>query len=299
MKDISLLGNLKKTINVIKVIYASSKGFFFVFIGQAIVTSVFPYVTIFFTYLIIDGIVDNISKTELMSYVYWMIGLNLALGIITNILTYYNSVYSVELNYNLDNKIASKTFELDYALIEDNETMKMIEMAEEGCNGNGGTKYYCEYVLSGILSSVLSIVYGTILLSGLLLVVQTTNNSILVNILNNPWSTLIIIFGLFIPAIISKYIMKKNNERSYEIMMLNINGNRKYGYFMQICRNYKYGKDIRLFHMQDMFIDKMTNFRLDAEKPWREFSIYKTSYFEHNCISSLLSVLLYLPTITI
>lgn len=276
MNEISLIENLKKTIHIIKLIYGTSKGFLYVFVLQSIFSSLFPYVSIFFTYLIIDGIVDNIPQSDIMVYVSWMIGINLVIGIIRNVLKYRNEVYSVELDHNLDRKISIKTFELDYAMIEDNETMKLIEMAEEGCRGNGGLKYYCEYVLSGILSSILSIFYGGFLLLGLFIVKDTNNTSLIVRILNTPWSTLILLFGFLMPFTISKYVMKKNNEKSLEVMMFNIEGNRKYSYFNQICSNYKYGKDIRLFHMQDMILDRMREFRVNSEIPWRKYSIYNT-----------------------
>ncbi|MBU1145779.1 MAG: ABC transporter ATP-binding protein/permease [Firmicutes bacterium] len=295
MKTISLKDNLKKSINVLKVIKSSSKGFFYVFILQAIVLSIFPYVAIFFTYLIIDGIVEALPKDELLIYVYLMIGVNLFLGILGNILDYYNRVYSVELTYNLDSKIANKTFELDYALVEDNETMKMIEMAEEGCNGNGGPKYYCEYVLSGILSSILSVIYGGVLLLGLLTVKQTTNTSIVVQVLNSPWSIVVILLALIIPTAISKHVMNKNNEKSYDIMMFNIEGNRKLGYFGQICSNYKYGKDIRLYQLQDMFLKKMKEVRDSADIRWREFSIFKSKMMAISISSNkVLSLIAYL-----
>lgn len=276
LKEISLKDNFKKTIHVLKVIKESSIGFLYVFVLQSIFSSIFPYVTIFFTYLIIDGIVDNLPKSEILIYAYWMIGINLAIGIIRNILHYYNKIYTAELSYNLDRKIASKTFELDYALLEDNKTMKLIEMAEEGCNGNGGPASYCGYVLSGMLSSILSIIYGGVLLLGLFVVKNTTDNSLIVKILNNPWTTIAIVLTLFIPAAISRYVMKKDNERSFDIMLYNIDRNRQAGYFYQICANYKYGKDIRLYHLQDVFLEKMKEERDTADLLWRKFSIFKT-----------------------
>ncbi len=276
MKQTSLRSTLKKMKNVLKVIKDSSKGYFYVFILQAVFTSIFPYVSIYFTYMIIDGIVDSIPLQTLLIYVYWMIGLNLLIGIITNILNYYNKVYSVEMTYNLDSKIASKSFEIDYSLIEDNETMKLIQMAEEGCNGNGGPKYYCEEILSKILSSVLSIIYGSILLLGLLSVKETLDPSWVVRILNSPWSIILILLTILIPVKISKYVMKKNNEKSYEIMMYNIDGNRISSYFMQISSNYKYGKDIRLYELQDLFLNEMKQVRESADDRWRKFSVFQT-----------------------
>ncbi len=276
MKDISLRKTIRKTLHVLKVVKESSKGYFYVFILQAIFKSIFPYISVFFTYLIIDGIVDAIPKQDILMYVYWMIGLNLLIGLILNILSYYNQMFSVEVAYNLDSKIARKTFEIDYALLEDNETMKLIQMAEEGCNGNGDPKYYCEDVLGGILSSMLSVIYGATLLSGLLIIQETSDNSLVVRILNNPWSVIIIVLAIMIPALISKYVMKKNNERSYNIMMYNIEGNRVISYFQQISFNYKYGKDIRLYNLQDIFVNKMKETRAKADGNWREFSLFRT-----------------------
>ena len=276
MKEISLKENIKKTLHIVKIIYASSKRYLYVFLLQTIFTSLFPYVVIFFTYLIIDGIVYEAPKSEIMLYVYLMIGINLFIGVIRYLLNYLTQVYSVELEYHKDSKIASKTFELDYALVEDTETMKLIEMAEEGCRGNGGFKAYCEYVLSGMLSSMLSIVYGGFLLLGILVVKETTDTSLMMRVLNSPWSALIILGGLLIPYSLSKYVMKKNNEKSYKTMMYNIEANRRHSYFVQICHNYKYGKDIRLFHMQGMFLNMMKELRAAADTHWREYAVYST-----------------------
>ncbi len=276
MKEFNITTNINKMIKVLKVIKLSSKGYFYTFILESIVKSIFPYVSIFFTLLILDGIVDSLSLSTILSYVYWMIGLNFFLGIVTNILGYYNKVYSVELSYNLDSKIASKSFEIDYALLEDNETMKLIEMAEEGCNGNGSPKQYCEEVLGSILSSVLTVVYGATLLSGLLIIQETTDNSVPVTILNSPWSAIIIVVAILIPTIISRYVMKKTNKQSYDIMMYNIDGNRMMGYFLQVSANYKYGKDIRVYNLQEMFVEKMMEIREKADERWREFSLFRS-----------------------
>ncbi|WP_168169775.1 ABC transporter ATP-binding protein [Candidatus Izimaplasma bacterium ZiA1] len=295
MKNISLKENISKTIHVLKVIKMASKGYFYVFILQAVISSILPYISIFFSYLIIDGIVDGIPGSEIMGYAYLMIAINLFLGITNNLLNYYNKVYSVELQYNLDSKIASKTFNIDYSLLEDNETMKLIQMAEEGCSGNGDPKQYCEDVLSKLLSSVLSIFYGGFLLSGLLVVKEIEESSFLLKVLNNPFSVLIIVVALFIPALVSKYVMKKNNEKSYEIMMTNIEGNRQFSYFYQICSNYKYGKDIRLYHLQKMFISKLKTVRENADELWRDFSVFRSKLMSVSIFGNkLLSLVSYI-----
>lgn len=111
---------------------------------------------------------------------------------------------------------------------------------------------------------------------GLFTVKETSGSSLIIEILNTPWSAFTILIALFIPTIISKIVMKKNNEKSYDIMMMNIEGNRQLGYFFQICANYKYGKDIRMYHLRDMFVTKMKDVRYASDERWREFSMFKT-----------------------
>lgn len=283
--------NIRETVNVLKVVHKTSRGFFYVFIAQALLAAIFHYISIYFTYLIIDGIVSNLPKTDLYIYIFWMILLNLLMGILRNYLNYLNQNYSIELSYNLDNKIALKSFEIDYVTLEDNETMKLLQMAEEGCNGNGGIKYYCEYALGGIVSSIFSIVFGITLLSGMLRSIDIQSSSSIILFFNNPWSALVILFTLFIPVIISKYIMKRDNKKSYDIMIYNINANRKFSYFYRICSNYKYGKELRLYQMQDLFIEIMKEERKRADILWRDFSLYKTKMMALSILGNKILIL--------
>ncbi|XFA99653.1 ABC transporter ATP-binding protein [Candidatus Izemoplasma sp. B36] len=295
MNETNLFKTIKKTFHVLKVVKSTSKGYFYVFIMEAILNSIFPYISIYFTYLIIDGIVGDVSVSSLLVYVYWMIGLNLTIGVLKNILRYYIKVFAVELRYNLDNKIASKSFDIDYHILQDNKTMKLITMAEEGCNGNGGLTDYCQNVLGGILSSVLSVVYGGILLLGLLNQSSTVFTSFLPRFLNSQWSIIVILFAILIPALISKHVMKMNNKRSYDIMMYNIDRNRLMGYFQQVSFNYKFGKDIRLYNYQDIFMNKMRSLREEEDLTWRKYSLFRVKMLSISLSGNkLLSLIAYI-----
>jgi ATP-binding cassette subfamily B protein len=57
-------------------------------------------------------------------------------------------------------------------------------------------------------------------------------------------------------------------------MMGNIESNRKSRYFYEVCSNYKYGKDIRLYDMQGMLRDEIEESRLLVEKAWKGYTIF-------------------------
>ena len=254
--------------NVVKRV---SKGYFYSFLADSFFRSIRPYVTIIYTYLILDGLIDKIPQSQLLTYVFWMVGLNVVLEIILKILNYSKAKYLIELDFNLENQIAIKTYELDFCQIEDSSNMKLIQQAKEGSNGNGGLRLYCEYVMTGMIAAVLSIVYGVILLSGMLKKVTLANTTGIAQFLNSPYSLIIIFVSMLIPGIISWFMMKLDNKKSYDVMMGNIEGNRRFSYYFRIASDYKYGKDIRIFGIKDMILNEMKDKKNSVDANWRGY----------------------------
>ena len=227
MSKINLKSNISKTIKVLRLMSRISKKYMITFLVRAVSRSVLPYISIFFSYKIIDAIIMGQTKNEIMQYVYLMIILNLFFGVVYKVALHLNSAYSNELDFTLERKIAMKTFELDYTQVEDNEVMQLIGKANDGSNSNGGLQSYTDYALEGILSSSLSLLYGSILLISLFFVRDTEYNLLIVKIINHPLSFIVILLSLVFPTIISLKVKTSNNKKSYDAMMVNIESNRK------------------------------------------------------------------------
>ena len=90
--------------------------------------------------------------------------------------------------------------------------------------------------------------------------------------LNHPLSISIIVVTIIFVALSSLILAKKDNKLSYDCMLKNIDGNRKFGYFYSLCVNYKYGKDIRLFHMQPLIINMMKDKKFSVDSNWRKYA---------------------------
>jgi len=274
MSKITLKSNISKSIKVLKLMNRISKKYMFTFLVRATSRSVIPYISIFFSYKIIDAIILGQTKNEIMPYVYLMIILNLIFGVLYKVALHLNRAYANELDFTLERKIAMKTFELDYSQIEDNEVMQLIQKAREGSNSNGGLQSFTDYALEGVLSSSLSLVYGFILLISLFFVRDTNYNLLIVKIINHPLSFIVVLVTLILPTVISMKVKTSNNKKSYAAMLGNIESNRKSRYFHEVCSNYKYGKDIRLYNMQEMVKDEIEESRLLVEKTWKSYTIF-------------------------
>lgn len=272
------LNNFKKMFHILSVIKRASYPYFMIIIIRNIISSILPFVSIVYTNKIIDALVNKEDSKIIFNYVFWLISINLIIGITLKVLSYYQEYHSVKLTYNLDNLIALKTFELDYAQIESNDVMKMVKRAEEGSNSSGGINSYGNFIMGNILVSVLTIINSFILLSGLLKSIELTTNSKIATMINNPISSLVILIVLILSCIINAIFMKKDNEKSYQAMMGNIDGNRKFGYFYDVCSNYKYGKDIRIYGMQDMLVEAMEDEKYSVDNVWRDYSLANIKY---------------------
>ncbi|MDY0277060.1 MAG: ABC transporter ATP-binding protein [Acholeplasma sp.] len=263
--------NLKAIFNVISLVKKISPLYIVVVIIDTIFSSLFPFINIIFSYWILDDLINEASKSVIMNKVYLLIGLNLIFGIIIALSKSFIEKQGTLIEYNLTRTIANKGFTLDYEQTEDNEIMNMIQQARDGSNGSGGIGSFIHNTFNGVFSSILQIIYSLILLSGLIVSITINDDGRLINFINNPLSASIILMVLIISVVVSTVLSIKESKLGYQVMMENIDGNRRFGYFYNVCVNYKKGKEIRLYDMHDMLIGLMKDKRFSIEENWERF----------------------------
>lgn len=293
MKNIKM--NFKKMFHIMGVIKKASKTYYYLIFVKNIFTSLLPFVDIIFTNLIIDALLTKAPKSEIYSYVIGLISINFIIGVFLKVIDYFHNNASVKLSYSLDNLIALKSFELDYEQIEANEVMKLIRKAQEGSNSSGGIAYYGNTLIGNFINATLSVIYSITLLTGLFVSKQLNTSSKIALFFNHPASVLIIMVMIAIVSVVNLHIMKKDNQKSYEAMIGNIDGNRKYSYFYDLSSNYKFGKDIRINNMQPMLLEAMQSEKYSIDRVWRKYTLYNIKCTTIiNLMSQILSFSAYL-----
>ena len=283
---------MKKTIKILKLIKKIEPGFIFTSIINGIFKSLFPFVNIIFSYLLIDGLINNLDKNVLYNYVFIMVILNLIIKIIIDVTNYFTVIHKNNITFSLRFNLALKSYEIDYEQLEDKKIMSMIKKADEGSNSNGGLSSYIFILFENLLNYFLQIVYSIILLLGLFKKVDINTNNKIINFINNPLSSLIIFITILILLIFTSLISKKDNKLSYESMLGNIEGNRRFGYFYRICNNYKIGKDIRLYGMQNLLLNNMSDDRYSIDKVWGRYRDYSIKFqIFNNILNKLLLII--------
>lgn len=261
----------KRLSRVFDFIWKLSPAYVLVYILLFLLNSLFPYVVIYCSALIIDGIIAKETAAQIMVVVYWMIGVDLVVGILIKFLREVLSAWTNKLLLKIQQILANKTHSLAYEQIEDLEVKRLLEMAEEGCNGSGGIDAFMES-LGSVVEGVSNLVYSCILLSALFNVGTPTINDSLTPFLNNPWSALIIFAAAVLSVAAFLPLLAIMQKASYKTMLENMDNNRKYGYFFNTSLDYSFGKDIRLFRLDKIILGMQSSEKFSVNATWKKYA---------------------------
>ena len=131
----------------------------------AVLESAFPFVNIIFGALILDRLLT--SDEGVMVLVWWMIGLDFALGCSSRVLRWLCRAEALTADELALGAMTEKCMTMDYQQLETQEIMDKKARAEEGCTSRGS---FFEFVwnLSELLCHGLTILYALITVSRLL-----------------------------------------------------------------------------------------------------------------------------------
>lgn len=219
-----------------------SKSYFPISILYHLLQTTLPFVNIVFSAKILDLIITNAPLENSLYVVYWMVGLNLFLGVLIGFFNHLTKVRGKYLQNVMESQIAIKALTLDYEQLEKKDNLEILYKAKEGSNSNGGIITFCDYI-GRMFGNVISLIYSIILLS-----------SLFTDLLA------ILLFCLFFLALyINTRFIKKINQESYAFFEKNIEGNRKGTYFLDLANNYKVGKDVRIYQMSELIEEEVNN----------------------------------------
>ena len=127
-----------------------------VFVSAAL-SAAFPFVNIVYGALILDHLLAGAG--DVMLLVYWMVGLDLVLGLGSKLLTWVTKSEMLTTEGMADAEVAGKCLTMDYQQLEDPAVMAQKTLADQGSNGTGGIFSFAEN-LSKLAAQLLTILYA-------------------------------------------------------------------------------------------------------------------------------------------
>lgn len=228
-----------------------------------------PFIGIYCTSLILDGLIHLDKFESIFKTVLIMIALDSLLVLIRWRLEGINWVKRHELAQKINKMLSIKTMEIDFDILEKHETLDLVKKAKEGANSYGDIGAFCNN-LADIIEKLATIVYSVALLVPLFIPKGLQNSESLSGLswfLNQWYSLFIMLAVLAFHVLISYKTNKKSSLLQKQFFEKNVSYNRYFGYWFDLIFDYSIGKYIRLYKMQKLMIKRVeeTNKNLEQE----------------------------------
>ena len=135
MKKTSAMG---KILRDLRFVGSVSPGVLTFFVVEGFLEGLAPFISIYASSLIINGITDGAALTVLLTYMFASIALTLGVSALKSFISQVNILRWDQLQRKLDLKIATKMSEIDYASMEDPETHQLLRSLWEVENLESG-----------------------------------------------------------------------------------------------------------------------------------------------------------------
>lgn len=230
-KKFSLLEDLKVMFYMLKKALSISKAFFFLSLFRMICQSVVPLLTVIMPKFFIDEIMGQQRLPVLTIYAAVFVGGPFLIKSLGQYLeTKLNSLIE-QITIRLNQMLGEKAMTLDYESVEDPVVIDLKEKASEGF----GVIFYVNFAAFSVLQQIiLSISFSYILLQ------------------LEYWILFILIAIVAANAFFNAKL-NKSAHRFWDRLMIY---NKKWRYIQSVMMDFKYGKDIRLYDMGSLAMDR-------------------------------------------
>ncbi|MDW7662152.1 MAG: ABC transporter ATP-binding protein [Bacillota bacterium] len=220
-------------------------------------------------------IVDELTTLQRVDRLVVMIAAiaigNFVIGAIEKVLKARTELMTYQFNNAFERHISRKTVEIDFENVEDPEILNLKERALFAVR-NHGLMYAMVEALSKVANEV-------ILIAGLSAIIWTFS----------PW-VLVLLVGV---VVINSFIFKKVQKYYYLESTQTVGANRAFVYYITQSSDLEVAKDLRLYDMSGMMIDKMNRYNL------RTYKLYLKIYGAISRLNGLVSVNVQIQTVII
>lgn len=273
MKGLGLMiTDLKIVLYVYKLAHRLCKSYLPLVISSAFVTAVQPLINM----MMLKLVIDELTGAQRIPYFIGLVGIamsaNFILNVLQNILKTWVAIKDNDLMNGFDLMIGEKVMSLDFEMVEDPEILDLKERALFPVHNQG--------VFQSVIEQAMTLVSQVITMIGLIAILTTLN-------------PLLIIF-LFVMAVITTLINKKTQKVMYDFYQLLIPVNRKFGYYAKVTTDFSYGKDIRLYEMDKLLIDRIAEYNETSLSVFTKLYVVLGRYLGYNeLVLQLQMVLVY------
>ena len=248
---------LKEDIRLImkglKEIHSICKGLLTLIVFRAIFNAVTPFVNIYMSALIIDGITAKTGLRTLLLYAIITVSTNLLVLLSTSLLNRFINLRQSEFDARYEMKLSKKIISMDYMAVENPETHRLREKINEVRNMNGGGIWRLFSSFQSTIKSLFTVIFSVSLTMSLFAPANTNKLFGIFAFAVTPFFSIILAVAIIANVFISMYANSAVTKKMYLIMNDIIPFNRIFGYYLDnYITTYHAGKDIRIYNQKDL-----------------------------------------------
>ncbi len=239
-----------------------------------LLASAHPFVSIFLGSRILDLLVARAAFGQIMKNALIMVVTCTFLTLARWGLEMVTGVRKRVLSEKIRQMICDKSFEIDYEVLEKSETLDMVHRAREGMNAQGDIGNFCDLLASSV-EHICTIIYAVVLLLPLFIpnmgggfvtggdggaaasLSGTVSLTGMAGFLNKWYSFLFLLLSLGLCLWITSFSNRRIARIQQENFEKNVRDDRLFGCFNNFASDYRQGKYVRLYKMQDMILGEI------------------------------------------
>lgn len=280
----------------LKEIHAIRPGLMLLIMFEAFMNAVSPFVNIYMSSLIIDGIGSKMNLRNLVIYAIFTVSINLLIYLISRLMKHVINFLNFEFNDRYEMKLSQIIMSMNYSVVENPNTHKLREKINEMKSMNGGGFESLFRSLSGLIKDFFTIVFSVSITFSLFTITRTETIKSLLHFIMSPYFSVILAIGILCSVLLSMYSNSTATKKMYNIIQGIIPFNRVYGYYINnYISTYHAGKDIRIYNQKPLIENESMALFDDANITLNRISRNQFKYSSITSISTILvSTLVYL-----
>lgn len=251
--------NRNKTVSkVLKLTHRLQPGHISLIIFSRIINVTSTFIPIVLSSIILDQLISKAPFETIFKTSIFLVVSSGFLGMVYWGLQHIISVNNSVMAEKIDKMLCEKTFNLDYDILEKQETLDLIKKAEEGMRSRGDFSGFCGN-FAGFIENIITIVYSVVLLIPLFIPKASAAAGFLPVFLNKWYSFIILVVMLALSVGVSALTKKKEGEIQQDMFVKNVRINREYGYLYNLLFDYSNAKYIRLYKSQKLIENRCSS----------------------------------------
>lgn len=235
------MNNIKKLKMFLALSWKISPSYIMILLLSTIINSGQILVNVILPKYLIDELIGSQELNKLIFLGSMIVLSNVLFALLSNTMKRYMNIKNIYMEEKMSQKMAEKIMNVEFSYLENPYYLDLKERAVFAVNNQSAMK--------NMINSVASMLKNLLTIAGLL-VIMFTLSWILV---------LLLVITIGISLLIYKFFMKYQMNFFQEVLPIN----RKYGYYVGLCYDDKLQKDIRLYGMNKMMTDRVTNYNAE------------------------------------